>query len=203
MTLRRPFPQVRATSNAPAGASGDPERPPAQIEIDRLCARLVARARVLRPRVGAHCARSAGSPRTRPDSNGQPPSPTAGWTHRYRVGASRAGSRPTRTPSQRPTHRVAYQPQGRRAAEFRRASLACRGEIEGFRPSMECVGPLARGRPSSSAPDRHLCAEGDIGRRQSLKAWPPQPHGAAPRSRPQPKACRPPSRGRGCSDLAR
>src|SRR4051794_36957186 len=36
---------------------------------------------------GAHHARSARSPRTRPGSNGQPPSPTAGWAHLYRVDA--------------------------------------------------------------------------------------------------------------------
>ena len=33
------------------------------------------------------------TPRTRPGSNGQPPSPTAGWTHPYRVDAPWAGSK--------------------------------------------------------------------------------------------------------------
>ena len=42
--------------------------------------------------VGFHRARSARSPRTRPGSNGQPPSPTAGWTHLYRVDAPWADS---------------------------------------------------------------------------------------------------------------
>jgi hypothetical protein len=41
---------------------------------------------------GSHHARSARSPRTRPGSKGQPPSPTAGWAHRYRVDAPWAGS---------------------------------------------------------------------------------------------------------------
>jgi len=43
---------------------------------------------------GFHHARSVRSPRTRPGSNGQPPSPAAGWAHLYRVGAPWAGSVP-------------------------------------------------------------------------------------------------------------
>lgn len=42
--------------------------------------------------VSFHRARSTRSPRTRPGSNGQPPSPTAGWAHLYRVDAPWAGS---------------------------------------------------------------------------------------------------------------
>lgn len=40
----------------------------------------------------AHRARSARAPRTRPGSNGQPPSPTAGWARPYRVDAPWASS---------------------------------------------------------------------------------------------------------------
>jgi hypothetical protein len=42
--------------------------------------------------VGFHRARSVRSPRTRPGSNGQPPSPTAGRAHLYRMDAPWAGS---------------------------------------------------------------------------------------------------------------